>query len=65
MPKFPSDQPRWCVNASITFAAWVMVEADTPEEALAEAQTFSADCFDYDTGTGDVEFNATPAVEDA
>ena len=64
-PKFPSDQPRWVVNASITFAAWVIVEADNADEALTEAQHYSASDFDYDTGTGEVEFDVTPAVDNA
>ena len=56
--------PRYCVNATIDVAAWVYVEADTPEEALEEARSMSADLFETDTGTALVEFNVEPDVEE-
>ena len=55
---------RYTVNATVSMAAWLDVEADTPEEALEEARASSASSFDYDTGTAEVEFNVEPAVEE-
>ena len=52
------------VNATVSFSAWVYVEADTPEEAMALARGFRARDFDYDSATGEVEFNVEPAVEE-
>jgi hypothetical protein len=57
--------PFYNVNATISFAAWVMVEAESPDAAMEEARDMSAGDFDYDTGTGEVDFNVTPEVETA
>lgn len=38
------------------------VEADTPEEARELAEEHDASYWDYDTGTGEIEFNVTPEV---
>lgn len=54
---------RYTVNATISMAAWIAVEADSEEEAMDEARSLSASHFDYDTSTADVEFNVEPAVE--
>lgn len=54
---------RYTVNATVSMAAWLTVEADTPEEALQEARSVRAGDFDYDTGTAEVEFNVSPEVE--
>jgi len=55
--------PTYTVNASVTFAAWVDVEADSPEAAVEEAKGYSASSFEYDDSTGDIDFNVTPEVE--
>jgi hypothetical protein len=57
--------PNYSVTATVSFLGWVEVEADTEEAALDEARTRDASDFDLDPGTGDVEFNVTPAVEPA
>lgn len=51
------------VNATVSFPAWVYIEADTPEAALETAKALRADDFDYDRGAGEVEFNVTPEVD--
>lgn len=55
---------RYMVNATASFAAWVEVEADTPEDALEEARglDFSSG-WDFDPGTADFQFDVTPEVE--
>lgn len=55
--------PRYCVNATLTMAAWVWVEADSEAEALDEAHSMDADLFAYDHGTAQIDFNVEPAVE--
>ena len=50
------------VNATLTFSGWVYIEANTPEDALAAARELEARDFDYDPGSGMVEFNVTPEV---
>ena len=55
--------PRYTVNATVSMAAWLTVEADTPEEALQDAHSAPARDFDYDTSTAEVEFNVLPEVE--
>lgn len=55
--------PRYTVNATVSMAAWYTVEADTPEDAVAEAHGASPSAWDYDTSTAEVEFNVTPEVE--
>lgn len=56
---------RYSVNASVTFPAWVYVEAETPDDALQEAQTYQPGDFDYDASAGEVSFNVAPVVDDA
>jgi len=51
------------VNATINFAAWVEVEADSPESAADEAREMSASAFEYDLSSAEIEFNVTPEVE--
>jgi hypothetical protein len=55
--------PWYSVNATVTFAAWVTVEADTPEDARELAEGYAARDFEFDPGTAEVEFNVTPEVE--
>ena len=50
------------VNATLTFSGWVYIEADTPSDAVAVARELEARDFDYDPGSGLVEFNVTPEV---
>ena len=57
--------PRYTVNATIEMAAWITVDAWSPDAALAEAHSVDPSAFEYDTGTASVEFNVTPAVEPA
>ena len=54
---------RYQVNATISFPAWIEVEADSPEEAIEEASNSSAGLFDYDATSPDLDFNVTPEVE--
>jgi len=42
---------------------WVTVMADTPGEALEIARGMSADSFETDSGTAELDFNVEPAVE--
>jgi hypothetical protein len=53
----------YTVNGSVTFAAWVTVDAESPGDALDQARSLAADDFDYDTGTGEIAFDVSPAVE--
>ena len=39
---------RYCVNATVELDAWVYVEADTPEDAVDEAETRPVS--DFETG---------------
>ena len=55
--------PRYTVNATMSMAAWIELDADTPEEAFDIAQSFTPGAFDYDTGTAEIEFNIDPSVE--
>lgn len=55
--------PGYYVNATVSFLGALYVTADSPEEALEEAREARAADWDYDTGSGDVEFNVTPEVE--
>lgn len=56
--------PLYDVNATISFAAWKTVEADTPEEAIERAQEYPAGCWDFDSGTAELDFNVTPEVSE-
>lgn len=55
--------PYYTVNATISFSAWIVLEANSEREAIAEAQDRDASSFDYDASTGEVDFNVTPMVE--
>ena len=55
----------YSVNATMSVAAWVYVEADSPEDALQQAHSVPARDFEYDLGTAEVEFNVTPRVDPA
>jgi hypothetical protein len=55
--------PRYCVNATKTVAAWLYVDADSPDDALEQARGSDARSFETDDGTAEVEFNVTPEVE--
>lgn len=50
------------VYASLTFSGWVYIEAESPEAAVETAKGLEARDFDYDPGSGLVEFNVTPEV---
>jgi len=54
----------YTVNASLTMLAWVWIDADSPDEALQIARSLPPSDFDYDPGSGSVEFNVEPEVED-
>ena len=54
---------RYTVNATIDMAAWLTVEAESPEDALDMAQSADPSDFEFDTTTASVEFNVTPSVE--
>ena len=56
---------RYCVNATVSYAGWVYVDADSPEDAEDEALALSASLFEIDASTAEVEFNAEPLVEPA
>jgi hypothetical protein len=56
---------RYEVNASVWFPAWLEVESDSPEEALAEAKGYSARDFERDESSGQVEFDVQPQVTEA
>lgn len=56
--------PYYTVNATMTLCAWKQVEADSPEEAVTEAQEYSASDWDYDMGTAELELNVDPMVEE-
>ena len=51
------------VNASITYAAWIDVEADSPEAAVDEARGMPTSAFEYDAAVAEIEFNVIPEVE--
>jgi hypothetical protein len=55
--------PLYDVTATISMRAWIRVEADSPEEAIAEAEEHSPSDYDYDRGTAEIDFNITPAAE--
>lgn len=57
--------PYFDVNATVSFPAWLRVEADDPEQALDVAREHDASYYDYDTGSGEVEFNVSPSVQEA
>ena len=54
---------RYTVNATISMAAWIDVEAEDEIEALVAAKMSPASSYDYDTGTAEIELNVEPAVE--
>jgi hypothetical protein len=54
---------HYLVNATKTVCAWVVLEADSPEDALAQAAEIRASDFETDEGTAEVDFNVTPEVE--
>jgi len=55
--------PRYDVHATVSMIGWVTVMADTPGEALEIARGMSADSFETDSGTAELDFNVEPAVE--
>lgn len=54
---------RYCLNASVTMVAWIYVVADTPDEALEEAEQADRSQWEWDEGTAEFEFNITPQYE--
>ena len=53
----------YTVNATLSVAAWLEVDADSPGDAQDIAMDTPASHFEYDMGTAEVEFNVEPAVE--
>lgn len=53
----------YTVNGTKTVAAWVSVEADSEEEALAAAREIRATDWEHDDGTAEIDMDVTPAVE--
>jgi hypothetical protein len=53
----------YTVNATMTVGAWIIIDADSEAEAVAEAHERDARDYEYDVGTAEVEFNVTPEVE--
>ncbi len=53
------------VNATVSMAAWVTLEADSETDALDKARELSAANYDTDTSTATLDFNVTPAVTPA
>jgi len=56
---------EYCVNATMTVAAYLYVTATDPEDALRQAMEASPRDFDTDASTAEVEFNVDPTVEQA
>ena len=53
----------YTVNATMTVAAWLDVEATSEEAALEAADATPASQWEYDMTTAEIEFNVTPQVE--
>jgi hypothetical protein len=56
---------RYYVNATVSFPATLEVEAATADDAFEEAKGMPASYWDYDSGSGMVEFDVSPEVESA
>jgi hypothetical protein len=57
---------RYQVNGSVTFSAWVEVEAETPDEAIDEARNLDIRSgWEWDEGTAEIDLNVEPMVEPA
>jgi len=54
----------YTVNGTVSFAAWITVEASDPEAALLEAMNADPRDFDFDGQTAEVVFNVDPTVEE-
>ena len=55
----------YTINATLSVAAWITMEADSEDEAVTLAHDAMVSDFEYDMGTATVEFNVTPMVEAA
>lgn len=53
----------YTVNATLSVAAWITMEADSEDEAVSLAHDAMVSDFEYDLGSGEIEFNVSPLVE--
>lgn len=59
----PPVYKMYTVNGSVTMAAWVHVEATSPEDALEQADDIAAKDWARDDWTAEIDMNVEPQVE--